>query len=45
MYGIFFDAGLVNAVGSVSWFVFGSSQVRFPGPAHSSTSCQLLVKG
>ena len=31
------------AVGSVSWLVFGSLQVRFPGPA-PFISCQLLVK-
>ena len=35
---------LVSAAGSVSRPAFGSSQIRFPGPA-PFTSCQLLGKG
>ena len=37
--------GSVSAIGRVSRFAFGSLQVGFLGPAHSFTSCQLLVKG
>ena len=36
---------MVSAVGSMYRLAFGRSQVRFPDPAHSFTSCQLLVKG
>ena len=36
-------AGPDSAVGRISRLAFGSSQVRFPGPA-PFTSCQLLVK-
>ena len=35
----------VSASGCASWRAFESSSVRFPGPAHSLTSCQLLVEG
>ena len=34
----------LKAAGSASILAFESSQVRFPGPAHSFTSCQ-RVKG
>ena len=36
---------MVSAVVFSSQLAFGSLQVRFPGLAHSFTSCQLLVKG
>ena len=36
---------MVSAVSSASLLAFWCSQVQFPGPAHSFTSCQLLVKG
>ena len=39
------SAGPISTVGSMSRSGFGSLQVRFPGPAHSFTICQLLVKG
>ena len=35
----------ISAVGSACSVAFGSSLIRFPGPAHSFTRCQLLVKG
>ena len=35
-------AGPVSTVGSAPSLVFGSLQVRFLGPAHSFTCCQLL---
>ena len=34
-----------SAVGSASSVAFGIFQVRFSGPAHSITNCELLVKG
>ena len=39
------SAGPVSVIGSASRITFWSSQARFPGPAHSFTMCQLLVKG
>ena len=35
----------VSAVGSAACIKFGDSKVRFPGPTHSFTSCQIAVKG
>ena len=42
---LLFTATRDCAVGSASHLALGRSQVRFPGPAHSFISCQLLVKG
>ena len=36
--------GAVIAVGSMSNLMSGVLQVLFPGPAHTFSSCQLLVK-
>ena len=36
---------MVSAVGGASSLEMGSSQIQFPVPVHSFSSCQLPLKG
>ena len=38
------NSGPISPVGSKFQLAFGHLQIRFPAPAYSFTSCQLLVK-